>query len=41
MQWKESPALIPMVRGKKGELIQFNNEQEMLNYLKKELGGYC
>ena len=40
MQWKESPALIPMVRGKKGELIQFNNEQEMLNYLKKELGDY-
>jgi hypothetical protein len=40
MQWKKTPALIPMVRGKKGELIQFNNEQEMLNYLKKELGDY-
>ena len=40
MQWKIVPALIPMVRGKKGELIQFNNEQEMLNYLKKELGDY-
>jgi hypothetical protein len=40
MQWRKVPALIPMVRGKKGELIQFNNDQEMLNYLKKELGDY-
>jgi hypothetical protein len=42
MQWKKVPALYPVVRGKAqtDQKITFNNDQELLNYLKKELGEY-
>jgi hypothetical protein len=40
MEWKVVPALVPNINGKKGEVLEFNNEQEMLNYLKTELGEY-
>jgi hypothetical protein len=40
MEWKVVPALVPNIRGKKGEVLEFNNDQEMLNYLKTELGEY-
>ena len=38
--WRVAPALYPLIRGKRGEKIAFNNNEEMLNYLKKELGDY-
>lgn len=40
MYWKESPALYPLKRGKRGEVIAFNDNQEMVNFLKNELGDY-
>ena len=42
MQWKKVPALYPLIRGKAqiDQMVTFNDEQEMLNYLKKELGDY-
>jgi hypothetical protein len=42
MQWKKVPALYPVIRGKAqtDQKITFNNDQELLNYLKKELGEY-
>ena len=40
MEWKVVPALVPNINGKKGEVLEFNNDQEMLNYLKTELGEY-
>jgi hypothetical protein len=42
MQWRKVPALYPVVRGKAqtDQKITFNNDQELLNYLKKELGEY-
>jgi hypothetical protein len=42
MQWRKVPALYPVVRGKvqTDQKITFNNDQELLNYLKKELGEY-
>jgi hypothetical protein len=42
MQWKKVPALYPFIRGKAqtDQKITFNNDQELLNYLKKELGEY-
>ena len=42
MQWKKIPALYPIVRGKAqiDKIIAFNNEQELLDYLKKELQDY-
>jgi hypothetical protein len=40
MQWRKVPALYPVVRGKAqtDQKITFNDDQELLNYLKKELG---
>ncbi len=41
MQWKKVPALFPFnSRRQKGEKIIFNDDQELLDYLKKELGDY-
>jgi hypothetical protein len=42
MQWKKVPALYPVVRGKSqiDQKIIFNNDQELFDYLKKELGEY-
>ena len=42
MQWKKVPALYPLVRGKAqiDQIVTFNNDQELLDYLKKELGDY-
>ena len=41
MQWKIVPGLFPFNnRGEKGEKIIFNDDQELLDYLKKELGNY-
>jgi len=42
MQWRKVPALYPVVRGKAqtDQKITFNNDQELFNYLKKELGEY-
>jgi hypothetical protein len=40
MEWKVVPALVPNIKGKKGEVIEFNNDQEMLGFVKKELGDY-
>ena len=43
MQWKIVPGLFPFTfdnRGEKGEKIIFNDDQELLDYLKKELGNY-
>ena len=42
MQWGKVPALYPVIRGKAqaDQKITFNNDQELLNYLKKELGEY-
>jgi hypothetical protein len=42
MQWRKVPALYPVVRGKAqtDQKITFNDNQELLNYLKKELGEY-
>ena len=42
MQWRKVPALYPVIRGKAqaDQKITFNNDQELLNYLKKELGEY-
>jgi hypothetical protein len=42
MQWRKVPALYPVVRGKAqtDQKITFNDDQELLNYLKKELGEY-
>jgi hypothetical protein len=42
MQWEKVPALYPVVRGKvqTDQKIIFNNDQELFDYLKKELGEY-
>jgi len=40
MQWKEVPALYPLNRGKRGEVIVFDNNQKMESFLKNELGDY-
>jgi len=42
MQWGKVPALYPVIRGKAqiNQKITFNNDQELLDYLKKELGEY-
>ncbi len=42
MQWKKTPALYPIVRSKTqtDQKITFNNDQELLDFLKKELGDY-
>ena len=42
MQWKIVPALYPSIRGKAqiDQMITFNNDQELLDYLMKELGDY-
>ena len=42
MQWKKTPALYPVVRSKTqtDQKITFNNDQELLDFLKKELGDY-
>jgi len=42
MQWKKTPALYPIVRNKTqtDQKITFNNDQELLDFLKKELGDY-
>jgi len=41
MQWKIVPGLFPFnSRGQKGEKIIFNDDQELLDFLKKELGEY-
>ena len=42
MQWKIVPALYPSIRGKAqiNQMITFNDDQELLDYLKKELGNY-
>jgi hypothetical protein len=42
MQWKKIPALYPIVRSKTqtDQKITFNNDQELLDFLKKELGDY-
>ena len=42
MQWGKVPALYPVIRGKAqtDQKITFNNDQELLDYLKKELGEY-
>ena len=42
MQWGKVPALYPVIRGKAqtDQKITFNNDQELLDFLKKELGDY-
>jgi hypothetical protein len=42
MYWKKIPALYPRVRGKAqtDQKITFNNDQQLLDYIKKELGDY-
>jgi len=42
MQWKIVPALSPSIRGKAqtDQMVTFNDDQELLDYLKKELGDY-
>lgn len=40
MQWKKVPALYPLIKAKRGEKIVFDNDQELLDYLKKELGEF-
>ena len=40
MQWKKVPALYPLVRGQRGEIVEFDDDQKLLDYLKKELGDY-
>ena len=42
MQWMKVPALYPVVRGKAqtDQKITFNNDQELFDYLKKELEEY-
>jgi hypothetical protein len=42
MQWKKTPALYPIVRSKTqtDQKITFNNDQELFDYLKKELEEY-
>ena len=42
MQWKKTPSLYPIVRNKTqtDQKITFNNDQELLDFLKKELGDY-
>jgi len=42
MQWKKTPALYPIIRGKAqtDQVITFNDDQELLDFLKKELGDY-
>lgn len=42
MQWKKAPALYPIVRGKAQteQKVTFNSNEELLDYLKKELGDY-
>jgi hypothetical protein len=42
MQWKKTPALYPIIRSKTqtDQKITFNNDQELLDFLKKELGDY-
>jgi hypothetical protein len=41
MQWKIVPGLFPFNnRGEKGEKVIFNDDQELLDYVKKELGDF-
>jgi Fe-S cluster assembly iron-binding protein IscA len=41
MQWKIVPGLFPFNnRGEKGEKVIFNDDQELLDYVKKELGNF-
>ena len=41
MQWKIVPGLFPFnSRGEKGETVIFNDDQELLDYVKKELGDF-
>ena len=41
MQWKIVPGLFPFnSRGEKGEKVIFNDDQELLDYVKKELGDF-
>ena len=42
MQWRKVPALYPVVRGKAQieQKIVFDNDQELFDYLSKELGDY-
>ena len=42
MQWRKIPALYPVVRGKAQieQKIVFDNDQELFDYLSKELGDY-
>ena len=42
MQWKKTPALYPIIRSKTqtDQKITFNDDQELLDFLKKELGDY-
>jgi hypothetical protein len=42
MQWKKTPALYPIIRGKAqtDQVITFNDDIQLLDYVKKELGNY-
>jgi len=41
MQWKIVPGLFPFNnRGEKGKIVIFNDDQELLDYVKKELGDF-
>jgi hypothetical protein len=42
MQWKKVPALYPVIRGKAqtDQVIIFNDDRQLLDYVKKELGNY-
>ena len=42
MQWKPTPALYPIIRGKAqtDKIITFSKDQELLDYIKKELGEH-
>ena len=42
MQWKKTPALYPIVRSKAqtDQVITFNDDRQLLDYVKKELGNY-
>jgi hypothetical protein len=42
MQWKKVPALYPVIRGKAqtDQVITFNDDRQLLDYVKKELGNY-
>ena len=40
MHWRKVPVLYPLIRGKRGEVIEFGNDGEVKDYLEKELGEY-